>query len=285
MNANEISEKFRNAGITIAPDRIEKLIANYKKFGVPENEVTRAALKTLATENGVDVSSLYTKTAKIEDLKSEDEWVTLKAKVVQLWDNEHESVSQVGLVGDETGIVKLTVWKKANIPLLLEEGKSYVFKNVVTNRYLDRIQVAATPTTEIEEIKQDIQAKQREVTLTGAVVDIIRGSGLIKRCPECNRALVKGACGEHGKVDGIYDLRLKAVLDNGTAAYNILAPAEVVTKLTGITVSKAKDMATEALDQSVVDTEIARKVIGRYFTFKCAPIDTNYLVKDIVEVI
>ncbi len=284
MDVNEISERFRNAGITVNPDRIQKVLENYKRFGVPENEVERAALRALAAENGIDITSLYTRTVKIEELKSEDEWVTLKAKVVQLWDNEHESVSQVGLIGDETGIVKLTVWKNAQIPLLLEEGKSYLFKNVVTNRYLDRIQLAATPNTEIEEIKEEIQAKRREVTLSGAIVDIINGSGLIKRCPECNRALVKGACGEHGKVDGIYDIRLKAVLDDGKAAHSILAPAEILTKLTGITVEKAKDMATQALDQSVVNTEIAKKVIGRYFTFKCAPIDTNYLVKEIVEV-
>ncbi len=285
MNSNEISEKFRNAGVTVAPDRIEKLMENYKKFSVPQNEVERTVMRTLANENGIDITALYTKTVKIGDLKSEDEWVTLMAKVVQLWDNDHEAVSQVGLIGDETGIVKITVWKKAEIPLLLEEGKSYLFKNLVTNKYLDRIQVAATPNTEIEEIKEDIQAKGKEVTLSGAIVDVINGSGLIKRCPECKRALVKGACGNHGKVEGIYDLRLKAVLDDGKAAYSILAQAEIVTKLTGITVDKAKEMATEALDQSVVNVEIVKKVIGRYFTFKCAPIDTNYLVKEIIEVI
>jgi len=53
-------------------------------------------------------------------------------------------------------------------------------------------------------------------------VDVQSGSGLIKRCPECNRALVKGACGEHGKVEGVYDLRIKAVLDDGEKVQDIL---------------------------------------------------------------
>ena len=48
------------------------------------------------------------------------------------------------------------------------------------------------------------------------MIDIQTGSGLIKRCPECKRALVKGACAEHGKVKGEYDLRI-----NRITSYNV----------------------------------------------------------------
>jgi len=48
---------------------------------------------------------------------------------------------------------------------------------------------------------------------------------IIKRCPECNRQTKSGACAEHGKVEGIYDLRIKAVCDNGIEIRELLCDA------------------------------------------------------------
>jgi len=70
--------------------------------------------------------------------------------------------------------------------------------------------------------------------------------------PRMQPALVKGACGEHGKVEGVYDLRIKAVLDDGEKVQDILMNREITEAFTGITLDKAKEMATEALDQGVV---------------------------------
>jgi replication factor A1 len=74
--------------------------------------------------------------------------------------------------------------------------------------------------------KEDINIRQQEEEFTGAVVDIQSGSGLIKRCPECNRQVKNGICGEHGKVEGVYDLRTKAGIDNGSEIRELLLDAE-----------------------------------------------------------
>jgi replication factor A1 len=112
-------------------------------------------------------------------------------------------------------------------------------------------------------------------------VDVQSGSGLIKRCPECNRALVKGACGEHGKVEGQYDLRIKAILDDGEKVQDILMNREITEAFTGITLEKAKEMATEALDQGVVLDVMKNKLVGRYYVVAGRKLDRFILVDSI----
>ncbi len=121
------------------------------------------------------------------------------------------------------------------------------------------------------------------VEFSGAIVDVQSGSGLIKRCPQCNRALVKGACGEHGRVEGIYDLRVKAVLDDGEKVQDILLNRKVTENLVGITLDKAKEMATEALDQAVVLDAIKSKLVGRYFVVSGTKLDRFMLVESIKQ--
>lgn len=214
---------------------------------------------------------------KVSDIKEDGKWVTMRGKVVQLWETNHESVSQVGLLGDESGTIKFTKWTKSGLPQV-EEGKSYLFKNVTTSEWQGQFSIKLNKTSEIVPIKEDIEVSRSLVEYSGAIVDIQSGSGLIKRCPECNRALMKGACGEHGKVEGIYDLRIKAVMDDGEKVQDILLNREVTEALIGITLEKAREMATEALDQAVVLDLIKNKLVGRYFTVSGAKLDRFILV-------
>ncbi|MBU4374303.1 MAG: replication protein A [Euryarchaeota archaeon] len=218
--------------------------------------------------------------ARASDIKEDGKWVTLRAKVVQLWDSNHESLSQVGLLGDESGTIVFKKWTKANLPQV-EEGKSYLFKNIITAEWQGQFSVKLNKTSEIIPIKEDIEVGSTLAEFSGAIVDIQSGSGLIKRCPECNRALAKGACGEHGKVEGIYDLRVKAVMDDGEKTQDILLNREITEALTGITLDKAKEMATEALDQAVVLDLIKSKLVGRYFVVTGAKLDRFMLVETI----
>ena len=219
-------------------------------------------------------------TVKISDITTEGKWINISAKVAQIWDNSHESIDQAGLIGDETGTIKFNKWAKAELPSLVE-GKSYLFKNVVTDSYQERFQINFNRTSLIEEITEDIEIGTQTVEFSGAMVDIQSGSGLIKRCPECNRALIKGVCGEHGKVEGSYDLRIKAVMDDGVCVQDSLLNREISEQLTGITLDEAKQMATEALDQSVVLEMFKEKLLGRYYLVKGPKLDRNILVEDI----
>jgi replication factor A1 len=162
----------------------------------------------------------------------------------------------------------------------MEEGKSYIIKNVVTDSWQGRFSVKLNKTTTIVPT-DDVEVASSDAAMTGAVVDVQSGSGLVKRCPECNRILVKGACVDHGKQEGEYDLRVKAVIDDGRTAQDIILNQELTYKVTGIDVKVAKKMAMDAVDPAVVLDEIKRILLGKYFTVKGPVLGSRYLlVKD-----
>lgn len=284
--AKEIEELFSQKGYNIPISEIEsRLDRLLNEFKVPPEEARRSVVNYFLKEYNISKGDFFvqqgeTPTLKVIDIKSDGKWINISAKVAQLWDNTHESIDQVGLVGDETGTIKFVKWAKAELPSLVE-GKSYLFRNVVTNSYQERFQINFNRTSLIEEIQEDIEIGTQSVEFSGAMVDIQSGSGLIKRCPECNRALIKGVCGEHGKVEGSYDLRIKAVIDDGISVQDSLINREISEQLTSITLNEAKQMATEALDQSVVLEKFKEMLIGRYYLVKGPKLDRNILVEDI----
>lgn len=208
------------------------------------------------------------------------QWATVKGKVVQLWENSHESIEQAGLLGDQTGVIKFTNWASSELQDM-EEGKSYILKNVVVNEWGGKAQIQLNRSSSIEELDEDIEVGSATSTYLGAMVDIQTGSGLIKRCPECKRALVKGACPEHGKVKGEYDLRIKAVLDSGTSTQDALINRELTEKLAGLSLDTAIAMAADALDPGVVLDKLKNELVGRYYTVTGHKLDRYILVDSI----
>ncbi|HID28088.1 MAG TPA: replication factor A, partial [Methanosarcinales archaeon] len=134
--ANDIKDRFSNIGVDLSADdiesRLDKLIT---KFKVPKDEARRSVINFYLKENKIQSEDFYKLSAQaseivsIKDIKEENQWISVKGKIVQLWDALHDSISQVGLIGDETGTIKFTKWKSANLPELVE-GKSYLLSNV-----------------------------------------------------------------------------------------------------------------------------------------------------------
>jgi len=51
--------------------------------------------------------------------------------------------------------------------------------------------------------------------------------GLSPAAPECGRAIQKANCRAHGKVEGLRDMRIKAILDDGTRSISVMFPIEL----------------------------------------------------------
>ncbi|HPE63857.1 MAG TPA: replication protein A, partial [Methanothrix sp.] len=219
---------------------------------------------------------------KISEIKEASRWIDLRAKVVQLWDPTSEAISQTGLIGDDSGVIKFVKWAKSDLPDLVE-GESYLFKNVVTDEFEGRFSVKLNRTSGFEPLEEEIEASPQEAKFTGAIVDVQKGSGLIKRCPVCRRMLTKGVCGEHGKQEGTYDLRIKAVLDDGVRVQEVLINRERTESLMGISMEEAKSMAMEALDHEVVRGMIEESLLGRYYSVAGPTVDRYILVETISE--
>ena len=264
--ADQILSQFAGLGYEINRDEvIKRLKLLLYEFKVPESEAVRTVRNWIIKEYGIPREKVVeAPLVKIKDITKPGQWVSLKAKVVQIWDSTSPSVSQVGLIGDETGIIKFVIWAKSGKGEV-EEGKCYLFKNVVTDSFQGRMQINVGRTSEIVEIDEDIQLPPREIEVIGALVAIQQNSGLIQRCEQCHRVMTKGICPIHGKVKGYDDLRVKGVLDDGENVYEIILNEENIKELTGIDLEKAKQIASERLDRNAVLSELKRMLLGRYF--------------------
>jgi replication factor A1 len=269
QHAAEIVEQFSDH-IDVSEDevaeRLDNLVNEYK---VPVEEARRSVVNSYLDEAGIERDQLGgggSRAVQLTDIDEDEQWVDVTAKVVELWEPRSESISQVGLLGDESGTLKFVAFKTSELPELTE-GSVYSLGNVVTDEYEGTYSVKLNRTTTIEELDEDIEVGDDSTTVEGALVDIQSGSGLIKRCPEegCTRVLQNGRCSEHGEVDGEFDLRIKGVLDDGETVYEVIFDKETTEELTGIELAEAKDMAMDALDTTVVADEMAADVLGRYY--------------------
>jgi len=251
------------------------------RFSVKLNRTSQ--IEPLDVDVEAKPASKSAKPVTIMEINEPGQWVDIKVKVAQLWEANSEAISQSGLVGDETGTIKFVKWVKADLPDL-EDGKSYLLKNLVTDEFQGRFSVKLNRTSQIEPLDVDVEIGSIAAEFSGALVDVQKGSGLIKRCPVCKRSLAKGVCSEHGKVDGTYDLRIKAVLDDGRRVQDVLVNRETTERLLNLTLEEAKQMAMEALDHEVVHSLIESKLMGRYYSITGPRMDRYLLVESINEI-
>ncbi|MBW6517615.1 MAG: hypothetical protein K0A89_03835 [ANME-2 cluster archaeon] len=103
-----------------------------------------------------------------------------------------------------------------------------------------------------------------DAIIEGSLISIRPGSGLINRCPRCSRVIQKNTCRVHGVVDeGIYDMRIKSILDDGTGALSVVLDADLTQKVTGYSIDRAREVAAAAMNQSAVEDEMRRRLLGR----------------------
>jgi len=284
----EIKERFAKVNVQIQEkDITERLSILVNKFRVPINEARRNVTSHFLRVHNINQDEFFANAGfanqspvKIAELIEDNKWCTFNARVAVLWDPRHEKILQTGVLGDETGTIVFTTWKSTGCSVL-EEGKCYTFKNVVTSEWQGRMSIKINKNSEIMPYQGDITVAKKLVTVVGALVDLQQGSGLIKRCPECNRSLSKGSCAEHGRVEGIHDLRIKGVIDDGVTSQDVILNRKLTEELTGITLAKAKEIAMESLDAGTVADEMGCKVIGHYFEVTGVQIDKNLIVETI----
>ncbi|SEK89782.1 replication factor A [Haloferax larsenii] len=270
-HAAEIAEQFSDhldVSVDDVEERLESLVNEYR---VPVDEARRSVVNSYLDEADIDRDELGggaggNEETLLNDIDEDEQWVDVRAKVVELWEPRSEAIAQVGLLGDDSGRMKFVSFTTSELPEL-EEGKSYALGNVVTDEYQGNFSVKLNRTTSITELDEDIEVGDDSTSVEGALVDIQSGSGLIKRCPEegCTRVLQNGRCSEHGNVEGEFDLRIKAVLDDGNEVHEVIFNREMTEELTGIELDAAKQMAMDALDTTIVEEEMRDDLVGVYY--------------------
>lgn len=234
--------------------------------------------------------------AKIAELKENMNNVTLTGRILSLKQRDVETPSGkktmfTGIIADETGKVEFTAWYDFG----LKEGEAITISNAYVKGWkgIPRLSFGERGKVEpfkgkfptdaelSQPVKKSIEELERiggaaDVTVLGTVVDMKKGTGLIFRCPECNRVVQKGVCQVHGKVQQVPDLRIKVVVDDGTAAITAVMKKEVTEKLTGITLKEALDEARETMDPEAVGHRFEDKLLARPIELRGNVISDDY---------
>jgi len=74
--------------------------------------------------------------------------VTVEGRVLELWVPSSQSIQQVGLLEDETGRTKFTIWAKSN-QTMVRKGERVRFRAAAKNWYNGRCSIALTHWSEI----------------------------------------------------------------------------------------------------------------------------------------
>jgi replication factor A1 len=184
-----------------------------------------------------------------------------------------------GLMGDSTGKTQFSAWAdfelRENDVVKIDGGYSKSWRGIPQLGFDDRAKVEILKDadfTSLEEIMRSSRIWIEEIaerggavdaTVRGILIDVKDGSGLIFRCPECNRVLRKGACRIHGEVDGAPDLRVKAVVDDGSAALTAILGKDLTENLLRKSLEECMEGAKEAMSHEVIRDELADLLVAQ----------------------
>lgn len=200
----------------------------------------------------------------------------VEEKVIDGRDGETEILS--GVVGDETGRLPFTDWEPrgeltAENSVRIEDVFVREFRGVpsVNVSEFSSVEVLSSPVEVAEsgtryEIGEAIETGGLfDLELMGNVVAVRDGSGLVERCPECGRVIQGGQCRSHGEVEGEDDLRVKAILDDGTGTVTVVLDDSLTKEVYGGDIDDAREHARDAMDREVVADTIRENIVGREF--------------------
>ncbi len=222
--------------------------------------------------------------AKVGEMREGMGNVALTARVLSVETREvkvdgNPKTVYSGVLADESGKVQFSAWKDFGLAegdvLRIEGGYvkswrgipqlSFDERATVTKLAADalppREALAQSPRMWIEDLAE--RGGAVDATVRGILIDVKDGSGLIYRCPECRRVLRKNTCRIHGEVQGLADLRVKAVVDDGSGALTAVFGKDLTELLLEKTIDECIAQAQEAMDQEVVRDKLADLLIAQ----------------------
>ena len=185
-----------------------------------------------------------------------------------------------GVVADQTGKIQFTSWSDFK----LKQGEVVRISRATVKGWKGIPQLSFDDRAEVTKVKEKFPSVEElqktglkmisevasrggasDVSLKGVLLEVREGSGLIMRCPECNRALQKGMCKLHGRVDGTPDLRIKAILDDGSGAVSVVMNRSLTEKLLDTTLDESMQKAKEKMNFDIVrdmmDERLTLKIV------------------------
>ena len=143
---------------------------------------------------------------------------------------------------------------------------------VIEVKHVERILVKSA-------VKKATETREFGSKLIGKITQIYDGSGLIQRCPKCNRWIIDNFCMVHSDVEGVWDLRIKARFDDGKERCTLIFKKDITEKSANITLKEARKLGEAATLERVKNA-----LVGKNIEIEGVKLNGNFLVKDIREV-
>lgn len=247
---------------------------------------------------------------KLIDIGAADFSVSTVACVLQLSHREvlvrgKQSKVISGVLADETSRLPFTAW--VELPgidigslIRVEGAQIRMFRGMPSINLVSSTRVSLVGPEEAEKLAFTFESAAKEpallkieeiasrdsmfdVATAGNVVSVRPGSGIITRCPECSRVVQKGNCRVHGKVEGIRDMRIKAVLDDGTGAMFVMFPRELAETIYGKTLEEAEQLMFSDISKDAVYEDLRRFLTGRYLAVRGNASQGEYGISFVAE--
>ncbi|MCL2317825.1 MAG: single-stranded DNA-binding protein [Methanomassiliicoccaceae archaeon] len=268
---------FRNAYTKLWNERIQVNLGSRGKVEKTEG------IRVNVPERTITAESTEVKIGEIRDglgnVSVTGRIMSVEQRNITKGEQKEQKTVYSGIIADDSGKIQFTAWNDFN----LKAGETVCVKNAYIRAWRGIPQLNLGDKCEVSRCDDsfgeiDVSVLKRsiadiikiggglDISVTGTVVDLRTGSGLIWRCPHCNRSVLNGECTTHGKVDPIADLRMKIVLDDGTGAISAVVNRQDTERLTGITLAAAEGLAKARGESEVVAREIAGLVIMKKMT-------------------
>jgi replication factor A1 len=206
----------------------------------------------------------------------------LKARITEVISREISSRGETktiftGTLADETGSISFTAWNDFSLNVgevvnvkggYIKNWRGIIQFNFDQNAEIEKVDAEDMPS--LEELSKvetfdlkklvDQMSIQRAIC-EGTVINVRQGSGLIFRCPECNKLLRENNCLVHGEQEGVADLRIKATLDDGTGCVTVMLNRSMTEELLGTDLDAYRKMAQDAMDANVVYDDMEKKIL------------------------
>lgn len=228
---------------------------------------------------------------KIADILSSRRTATLVARVLQVETDEVEARTSdggtakkrvtSGILADQTGKLKFSYWRPT-VELLqgdlvkLSGGYLAAWRGIprLTLDEKDRVEKVELDFPGIEELGKArgtclenvfSEGGAIDINVRGIAVDIKENSGLIFRCPECKRVVLKGECKVHQKVEPVPDLRVKGIIDDATGSCVFVLNKALTESILGMNLEECRREVEKGSDPSSIYARVERSVLGRPF--------------------
>ncbi len=244
--------------------------------GNPKVVIGQNSEITLLPPDSVRVKSVV-RPAKVSELHPGMGLVEVVGKVLSVSMREVNTGGETkllysGIFADDTGEIPFSSWGRE-----VKEGAVLRISGAYVTTFRGMPQLVFDNRADISEENIDMDVAQAPVSmeslegkggynvlLEGVVIDIKPGSGLIYRCPECNRVVEGTTCPIHGRVTPVPDLRIKAIVDDGTGATMCVFGREQTEAILGMSVEDALKLVQENMGiATVVEELIEEKLIAR----------------------